>query len=70
MTILVRIRQYKKVSNQPNLSGKHAGTADLLEMDVDINDCIKNKKLSVANVEYQAQTARTMISKVADIDMR
>ena len=46
------------------------GTADLLEMDVDINDCIKNKKLSVANVEYQAQTARTMISKVADIDMR
>ena len=42
----------------------------MLEMDVDINDCIKNKKLSVANAEYQAQTARTMISKVADIDMR
>ena len=42
----------------------------MLEMDVDINDCIKNKKLSVANVEYQAQIARPRLSKIADVDMR
>ena len=68
--ILVKIHQYKRVSSQPNPSGEHAGIADLLEMDIDINDCIKNKKLSVANVEYQAQIVMLMLGKVADVDMR